>query len=230
MRRPLLALVLSLFLAAPALAYTPAGDWTGTWISTSTPSEEGGNLSLTLYPLSSTSWSGTYIIYDTFADDLAGSLSATASGGYIYAGFTIHYNGYSIPFSMSLPTAMGNSYTGYWQMTVGSSIVDYGTFTLYRQTPAQVTVTVTAGTGGTVSPAGVTTLDYYGDSPAYSITPNAGYAIADVQVNGFSIGTVASCSFPRLTSNTTLHAEFKKQGQSSSAPTLVPILNLLLGN
>lgn len=74
-------------------------------------------------------------------------------------------------------------------------------------TLAQYTITATAGAGGSIAPPGVTTVDYDGGQ-AYAITPDAGYHIVDVLVNGGSVGAVTNYTFTNVTSNQTIHATF----------------------
>ena len=56
--------------------------------------------------------------------------------------------------------------------------------------PTQYTITATAGVNGSISP-GTVTIDT-GGSQAFNITPNAGYHIADVLVDGNSVGAVGT--------------------------------------
>ena len=49
------------------------------------------------------------------------------------------------------------------------------------------TITPSAGANGTISPAGAQTVDY-GGSQTFTITPDTGYRVADVEVDGASIG------------------------------------------
>jgi hypothetical protein len=69
------------------------------------------------------------------------------------------------------------------------------------------TITATAGTNGSVAPAGVTTVNYNG-SQNYTITPAAGYHIADVSVDGSTVGAVSSYNFTNITVNHTISASF----------------------
>ena len=68
-------------------------------------------------------------------------------------------------------------------------------------------VTTTAGTGGSITPSGIATLNY-GTSQLYTITPTAGYSIADVKVDGVSVGAVATYTFATVTANHTIAASF----------------------
>ena len=69
------------------------------------------------------------------------------------------------------------------------------------------TITATNDTFGSVTPAGVTTVNY-GATPTYTITPNVGYHVANVLVNGTSVGAVTSYLFPAVTTNKTIAATF----------------------
>ena len=56
---------------------------------------------------------------------------------------------------------------------------------------ATYTITATSGANGSVTPAGVTPVNC-GANATYTITPDACYAIADVLVDGLSVGAVAN--------------------------------------
>lgn len=71
----------------------------------------------------------------------------------------------------------------------------------------QYTLTATAGQGGVIAPTGVVTVNY-GASQTFSITPNAGYQVADVKVDGTSVGAVTSYTFSRVTGSHTIGAFF----------------------
>ena len=69
------------------------------------------------------------------------------------------------------------------------------------------TITATAGANGTVTPAGATTLNYNEDL-TYTITPDAGYHIVDVLVDGISVGAVSQYSFINVQADHTISATF----------------------
>lgn len=70
------------------------------------------------------------------------------------------------------------------------------------------TITATSGPGGTIAPAGSVTT-YYGGSATFSITPNAGAEIANVLVDGVSVGAVSAYTFTNVSANHTIHASFR---------------------
>jgi len=70
------------------------------------------------------------------------------------------------------------------------------------------TITPSIGTGGGISPLGITTVNI-GASQTYTITPTAGYHIMDVLIDGVSIGAVTTYAFTNVTSNHTIAAIFE---------------------
>ena len=68
-------------------------------------------------------------------------------------------------------------------------------------------ITATAGANGSISPSGVTSVAP-GGSQSYTITPATGYSIANVTVDGSSVGTGSTYSFSSVTANHTISASF----------------------
>ena len=69
------------------------------------------------------------------------------------------------------------------------------------------TITASAGAGGSISPSGAVVLNY-GASQTFTITPNTGYAIANVVMDGISLGAISSVTFNNVTANHTISATF----------------------
>lgn len=69
------------------------------------------------------------------------------------------------------------------------------------------TINATAGNGGTITPAGNTTVAYNG-TQNYTITAGTGYHVSDVFVDGVSVGAVNTYSFTNVTTNHTIYAAF----------------------
>ena len=68
------------------------------------------------------------------------------------------------------------------------------------------TVTLNAGFNGSISGPGAV---IYGDKPTYSFLPDTGYHVADVIINGASVGAVSSYPFTAgVTANTVIEAVF----------------------
>ena len=71
------------------------------------------------------------------------------------------------------------------------------------------TITAAAGEGGSITPAGEVSVKE-GASQTFTITASEGYAIADVLVDGQSVGAVDSYTFENVTANHTIAALFTK--------------------
>jgi Divergent InlB B-repeat domain len=70
------------------------------------------------------------------------------------------------------------------------------------------TITVSCGAGGKLTPAGPSVIVYRGGSQNFTIQANSGYRIADVLVDGVSIGPVTSYRFRKVRANHTIAASF----------------------
>jgi hypothetical protein len=79
--------------------------------------------------------------------------------------------------------------------------------------PYTHTITATAGSGGSISPSGTVTVNH-GASQTFTITPNMGYHVTDVLVDGSSVGAVTSYTFNNVTANHTISASFAADTQT----------------
>ena len=79
-----------------------------------------------------------------------------------------------------------------------------GTNYVFQVGDATFAITSSAGANGTISPNGTTTVTY-GGSQAYTITPNTGYHIATVLVDGTNNPTAVSSGTYTFTNITTSH-------------------------
>ncbi|MBP9019864.1 MAG: copper amine oxidase N-terminal domain-containing protein [Bacteroidales bacterium] len=77
-----------------------------------------------------------------------------------------------------------------------------------QNTPSPFTIIASTGSGGTISPSGTISVNY-GDSKTFTITPNPGYKIKDVKVDGVSVGAVSNYTFENITSDHTIEAIFE---------------------
>ncbi len=68
-------------------------------------------------------------------------------------------------------------------------------------------IVATAGIGGIITPSGMMTVNH-GDTQTFTITPHSGYHIADVKVDGQSIGPLNAFTFDSILSNHTIEAIF----------------------
>jgi len=83
-------------------------------------------------------------------------------------------------------------------------------------TPGPRTITASAGSGGSISPSGSVSVTY-GGSRSFSITPSAGYHVAEVLVDGSSVGAVTSYSFTNVVADHTISASFASSSYTITA-------------
>ncbi|HRI05057.1 MAG TPA: InlB B-repeat-containing protein, partial [Pyrinomonadaceae bacterium] len=80
--------------------------------------------------------------------------------------------------------------------------------TLYAQWSLNTfAITASAGSNGAIAPNGVTNVTADA-SQSYTITPNAGYKVADVLVDGASVGAVTTYTFNNVQATHTISATF----------------------
>ena len=112
-------------------------------------------------------------------------------------------NGYRIA-EVTVDGASVGTVSSYTFSNVSANHTISATFTVITYT---YTITATSGAGGAVAPAGITTVSS-GGSQTYSITPDSGYRIAEVTVDGASVGALSSYTFSNVTANHTISATF----------------------
>src|SRR5207249_5408827 len=69
------------------------------------------------------------------------------------------------------------------------------------------TVTASAGANGAIGPSGAVSVND-GDSQTFTVTPDAHYHVADVLVDGVSVGAVNSYTFSNVVVSHTIAASF----------------------
>jgi PKD repeat protein len=83
---------------------------------------------------------------------------------------------------------------------------------------ASYILTASAGTGGTISPAGTVTVAN-GGSQTFTIAPATGYGISGVTVDGVNQGALGSYTFSNVTASHTITAAFAASAGSSLKET-----------
>ena len=79
------------------------------------------------------------------------------------------------------------------------------------------TIKATAGVNGSISPSGDVSVRG-GKDQAFTITPDNGYGIADVKIDGVSIGAVKSYTFENVRKAHTIEVSFAKQSAFADVP------------
>jgi hypothetical protein len=82
-------------------------------------------------------------------------------------------------------------------------------------------LSVLLGLGGAIAPPGVTVLSP-GASQVYAITPNTGFQILDVRVDGVSQGAIGSYAFGNVAANHTIVTAFQVSQIPSAASSTCP--------
>ena len=84
------------------------------------------------------------------------------------------------------------------------------------------TIKATAGANGSISPSGWTSIREGWDQ-TFTITPDKGYAVAKVLVDGKSVGTVTSYTFKNVTKDHTIEAVFMKSNGNPQTGVFVDV-------
>jgi len=113
--------------------------------------------------------------------------------------------GVSVPISLSglsdgsySVSVLGRDLAGNWQTE--PTIASWTVLTT-------LSITASAGSGGTILPSGPLTVAY-GTDQSFTITPDTGYQVSDVLVDGSSVGAVTSYTFSNVTEDHTIEASF----------------------
>ena len=123
--------------------------------------------------------------------------------GYTFAGWTP-----AIPTTMP---AENLTVTAQWRYNGGGS----SGYSYY-------TIKATAGAGGSISPSGSVSVRE-GRDQTFTITPDKGYAVANVKIDGKSIGAVKSYTFENVRRTHTIEVIFMKANGNPQAGVFVDV-------
>ena len=141
----------------------------------------------------------------TYTAESNGSISGTSpqTVNYGSSGTTVTAvpnTGYHfVSWSDGLTTAARTNTNVTTNVSVSASFV-VNTTTTY-------TITASAGANGSITPSGAVSVNS-GDNQTFTIAANNGYHVADVLVDGVSVGAVTGYSFNNVTANHTISASF----------------------
>ena len=127
--------------------------------------------------------------------------TATHSGRYSFDGWYTEASGGTKITTAYVFSADTTAYA-HWTYTGGGGGWYYTYYTYY-------TIKATAGTNGSISPSGWTSVRHGWDQ-TFTITPDKGYAVAKVLVDGKSVGSVKSYTFKNVTKDHTIEVVFMK--------------------
>lgn len=170
-----------------------------------------------------------------YYDDWGNPVSNVTSGGGFYIvssckitascneGGSVSPNGVSNVTKYTNQTYTIQPNEGYFIQSVKVDNVDKGkleSYTFERVTtnhtievtfaPQELNISASAGTGGSISPNGTTKVKY-GEDKTFTITPNEGYEIKSVIVDGQDKGKITSYTFNDVKGEHTISASFVKK-------------------
>ena len=145
-----------------------------------------------------------------FADFTAGGLPVkTTKSSQNYVDFTVASNGSGV-INGTFAKKSGTLYSSMSGIQIAGGDTTFD-------------ITATAGTGGSISPSGVTAVAQ-NSTPTYTITPATGYDVADVVLDGTtSLGAVTTYTFSPVTAAHTLSATFVAVSPVSTASKVISI-------
>ena len=130
--------------------------------------------------------------------------SASRRGSYNFKGWYTEKSGGTKITTDTVFSANTTVYA-YWTYTGGGGGSGYSYYT----------IEATAGAGGSISPSGSVSVRS-GKDQTFTITPDKGYAISDVKIDGKSIGAVKSYTFENVSRTHTIEVIFVKGTASAS--------------
>jgi hypothetical protein len=94
-------------------------------------------------------------------------------------------------------------------LTISNILEDTTLDATFKPKPHLYLLTPVAGNNGKISPEQPVVVEA-GGSQTFTITPDSGYTIADVRVDGKSVGAMSSYSFSNVQHDSTIKATFKR--------------------
>ena len=138
---------------------------------------------------------------DTYTiETVAFTLKNPTKSGYTFTGWSGTGLDGENNMTVTIPKgSTGNrSYTAHWRYNGGGG-----------RGYSYYTIKATAGTGGSISPSGNVSVREGGDQ-TFTITPDKGYAVANVKIDGKSIGAAKSYTFENVSRTHTIEVIFMK--------------------
>ena len=137
--------------------------------------------------------------------------SASRSGSYSFDGWYTKNSGGTKVTTATVFSANTTVYA-HWTYTGGGGSSGYSYYT----------IKATAGAGGSISPSGNVSVRE-GRDQTFTITPDKGYAVANVKIDGKSIGAVKSYTFENVRRTHTIEVIFMKANGNPQTGVFVDV-------
>ena len=209
----------------PACTFTaPSGKQFKAWSVGGAEKAVGDKITVTANTTVKAVWENIPVTTYTVSFDANGGTgtmtAATVESG---AEYTLPANGFTAPAGKQFKAwsvggvekAVGEKITVTANTTVkavwedDNSLMDDWYWALIMLYSQKFDITATASEGGEITPEGVTTVQY-SKNITYIITPDVGYAIKSVIVDGKDVGAVSEYTFKKVTKKHTIHAVFEQ--------------------
>ena len=140
------------------------------------------------------------------------TLTNPTKSGYTFTGWSGTGLDGENNMTVTIPTgSTGNrTYTAHWRYNGSGHSYSY------------YTIKATAGTGGSISPSGNVSVRE-GRDQTFTITPDKGYAVANVKIDGKSIGAVKSYTFENVSRTHTIEVIFMKANGNPQTGVFVDV-------
>ena len=146
----------------------------------------------------------------TIGHRLAFLPGAFRSGSYRFDGWYTERNGGEL-ITTSTVFAANTIVYAHWTYTGGSG--GSGGYA-----PGYYIIRATASAGGSITPSGDVSVRA-GANQTFTITPNRGYAVSDVKIDGWSIGAVRSYTFENISASHTIEVQFRVRSSFVDVPS-----------
>ena len=146
---------------------------------------------------------------DTYTiETVAFTLKNPTKSGYTFTGWSGTGLDGENNMTVTIPTgSTGNrTYTAHWRYNGSGHSYSY------------YTIKATAGAGGSISPSGNVSVRE-GRDQTFTITPDKGYAVSNVKIDGKSIGAVKSYTFENVKRAHTIEVSFTRANEFIDVPT-----------
>ena len=116
-------------------------------------------------------------------------------------------------FTISSVTVDGVNQGAITSFTFSNVQANHTISAAFQATTTTFTITASAGSGGSISPSGTVTVNQ-GANQTFTITPNSGFTVSSVTVDGANQGAITSFTFSNVQANHTISATFASSSRT----------------